>query len=125
MPLFIEQPFDTFLGFDYERLSSTKVKVTLPVKPLYVNSVGVVHGGVISCLADVAMSNTVEADDNNKQKVVTADLKVTFLKGARGAFLRAEAEMIKKGRTLSHADCFIYDEENSLVAKATGIFANC
>ncbi|WP_408006884.1 hypothetical protein ACJROX_19605 [Pseudalkalibacillus sp. A8] len=30
------------------------------------------------------MCNTIEADKNSKQKVVTVDLNVTFLKGAKG-----------------------------------------
>jgi len=123
--LFIQQPFDEFLGLQYERVNETNIKVILPIQPLLLNTVGVVHGGIISSLADVAMCNTFEVDENNRQTVVTVDLKMTFIKKAMGNLLIANAYIIKKGRTLSHADCMIYDENNNLVAKATGIFANC
>ena len=123
--MFIQQPFDEFLRFNYERVSDTSLKVILPIQPLFLNSAGVVHGGVISSLADVAMCNTFEVDENNRQTVVTVDLKMTFIKGAKGEYLIAHADQVKKGRTLSHADCLIYDENNNLVAKASGIFANC
>lgn len=43
----------------------------------------------------------------------------------KGEILVADAEVIKTDRTLTHADCLIYDENGALVAKATGIFANC
>jgi uncharacterized protein (TIGR00369 family) len=124
---YIKNPFDYLLKCKYERISETNLKVTLPVQPLLLNTVGYVQGGIISLLADLAMGNTCntfEEDDNNLQSVVTVDLKTTYLKGAKGDYLIADAHMIKKGKTLNHLDCFIYNDSNELVAKATGIFAN-
>jgi uncharacterized protein (TIGR00369 family) len=122
--LFIHQAFDEFLALQYERTSETSVKVVLPVKPLYINSVGVIHGGIISSLADVAICNALGADEDNIQKAVTVDLKVSFLKPAKGSYLAAHAEVVKEGRSLTHADCHIYDEEDVLVAKASAILFN-
>ena len=120
----IENAFDDLLKCEYERISETNLKVTLPIQPLFINSVGGVHGGIICSLADIAMGNTFEVDENNRQTVVTVDLKTTFIKAAKGRFLTADAHVVKKGRALNHIDCFIYDENNNLVAKANGIFAN-
>ena len=120
----IENAFDEMLECEYERISETNLKVTLPIQPLFINSVGIVHGGIICSLADIAMGNSFEIDENNRQTVVTVDLKTTFIKAAKGRFLTADAHVVKKGRTLNHIDCFIYDENNNLVAKANGIFAN-
>ncbi|MGO4888334.1 PaaI family thioesterase [Anaerobacillus sp. MEB173] len=122
--MFIQQPFDEFLGFQYERVDEKSIKVTLPVKPLYLNSVGAVHGGIISSLSDVAMCNTIEPDENNIQQVVTIDLNVSFLKKAKGEYLVAHASVVKEGHTLTHVDCFIYDDKENVVAKANGIFFN-
>ncbi|MBG9448079.1 hypothetical protein ABE67_01180 [Cytobacillus firmus] len=112
------------MKFHYERISESKMKVTLPIQPLFINSAGLVHGGIISTLADVAMGNIFEPDENQKQSVVTADLKVSFLKGATGEYLVADAHLVKRGRTLSHTDCLIYNDQNQVVAKASGIFAS-
>ncbi|TDL34887.1 PaaI family thioesterase [Jeotgalibacillus sp. S-D1] len=122
--MFIEQPFDQFLRFEYERHSDTHVTVSMPVEPLYLNSLGIIHGGIISSLADVAMCNTIESDEDNKQKAVTVDLNISFLKGARGSRLIAEAEIISSGKTLTHAQCLIYDENTQLVAKAKAVLFN-
>ena len=120
----IGNEFNELLKCEYERISETNLKVTLPIQPLFINSVGVVHGGIICSLADIAMGNTFEVDENNRQTVVTVDLKTTFIKAAKGRFLTADAYVVKKGRTLNHIDWFIYDENNNLVAKSNGIFAN-
>ncbi len=120
---YINNPFDDFMGCQYERVSNTNIKVTMPIQPLFLNTIGVVHGGIISTLADIAMGNTTKTT-GNKQSVVTVDIKTSFLKGATGEFLVADAHLIKKGRTLNHVDCYIYDENNVLVAKSSGIFAN-
>ena len=122
--MFIKQPFDDFLGFQYERIDKENIKVTLPIQPLFINSAGVVHGGIISSLADVAMCNTMEVGENNVQKVVTIDLNVSFMKGAKGDYLVAHAKLVKEGRALSHVDCYIYDDQGTMVAKAKGIFYN-
>ncbi|WKA58808.1 PaaI family thioesterase [Planococcus shenhongbingii] len=119
--MFIQQPFDEFLEIKYERIAENSVKVTLPIKPLFVNSVGVIHGGIISTLADIALCNTVAPDENGKQKVVTVELNVTFLKGAKSEFLTARAFAVKEGRNLTHADCIIHDDEDQVIAKARAI----
>ena len=96
--------------------------MTLPLQPLHINSVGVVHGGIISALVDVAMSNLMDADEAGVQQAVTIDLHTTFLQGAKGKSLTAAATIVKKGRTLMYADCRVVNEENLLVARATGTF---
>jgi uncharacterized protein (TIGR00369 family) len=120
----IKNVFDEFLNFKYERVSDTNMMVTLPVQPLFINTTGGIHGGIICTLADVAMSNIFEPDETGRQAIVTVDLKTTFIKAAKGEYLIADAKLIKKGRTLNHVDCYIYDDKNVLVSKATGIFAN-
>lgn len=121
---FIKCAFDEFLKVEYERMSETNLKVRLPIEPLYLNSVGIVHGGIICSLADIAMGNTFGIDENKKQTIVTADMNTTFLKGAKGEYLIADANIVKKGSRLSHVDCMIYDDNNELVAKAKGIFVS-
>jgi acyl-CoA thioesterase len=122
--MLIKQPFDEFLKFHYERIDETHMKVTLPIQPLFINSAGLVHGGIISTLADVAMGNIFKPDENHMQTVVTADLKVSFLRGANGEYLIADAHLVKRGRTLNHTDCLVYNDQDQLVAKASGIFAS-
>jgi uncharacterized protein (TIGR00369 family) len=121
--MFIKQPFDEFLELQYERISNQQIKVKLPVKPLYLNSLGVVHGGIISSLADVAMCNVYsQVNGNGVQKIVTIDLKTSFLSPAKGETLIADATFVKQGKTIIHGECQIWNDQEKLVAKSTGIF---
>lgn len=122
--MFIHQAFDEFLQLKYERVTENSIKVTMPVQPLFVNGLGIIHGGIISTLADVALCNTVMPDEHGKQTVVTVELTVTFLKPAKSGYLTARAFAVKKGRNLTHADCVIHDDDDHVVAKAKAILFN-
>lgn len=119
--MFIKQPFDEFLDFEYKKLDDHHLQVRLPTRDLFVNSAGVIHGGVIASLADVAMSNLVPANENGIQQAVTVDLNVSFLRPATGTYLTAIACMEKQGRTLIHTECSIYNDKQELVAKSKAI----
>lgn len=119
--MFIKQPFDEFLEFSYERVNEQEVHVTLNVEDLYVNSVGVIHGGIISSLADVASANLIKADENGQQRAVTVDLNVSFLRPAMGTYLVAKAEIVREGKTLIHTLCSIYNDKDEKVAQSKAI----
>jgi uncharacterized protein (TIGR00369 family) len=119
--MFIKQPFDEFLGFEYKKIDDHHLQIRLPIKDLFVNSAGVVHGGVISSLADVAMSNLISANENGIQQALTVDLTVSFLRPAAGSYLIANAQIEKQGKTLIHADCSIFNDKQELVAKSKAI----
>jgi uncharacterized protein (TIGR00369 family) len=119
--MFIKQPLDEFLGFEYKKLDDNNLQILMPVQDLFINSAGVIHGGIISSLADVAMSNLVPAKENGIQQAVTVDLNVSFLKPATGTYLMANAHIEKQGRTLIHTECSIYNDKQEMVAKSKAI----
>jgi acyl-CoA thioesterase len=119
--MFIKQPFDEFLRLQYKRLDDNSLQITLPVQDLFINSAGVIHGGIISSLADVAVSNLLPANEDGIQQAVTVDLNVSFLKPAVGTYLLADAKMERKGKTLIHTECSIYNDQQEMVAKSKAI----
>ena len=120
--MYIKQAFDEFLGFEYER-NENVLNVTLRIKDLFVNSLGVIHGGIISSLADVAMSNLIPTTNDGIQEIVTVDLKTSFLRPAKAEYLLAKARIVKNGKTLLFAECEIYNDQEDLVAVSNGIFS--
>ncbi|MFS0646472.1 PaaI family thioesterase [Siminovitchia sp. 179-K 8D1 HS] len=119
--MFIKQPLDEFLGFQYKKRDDQHLEITVPIQDLFINSAGVVHGGVISSLADVAMTNLVPANEAGVQRALTVDLNVSFLKPAAGSQLTAKARIEKAGKTLVHTECLIYNDQEELVAKSKAI----
>ena len=118
---FIKQPFDEFLGLKYKKIDDNNLQIKLPVQDIFINSAGVVHGGIISSLADVAVSNLLPADEDGIQQAVTVDLNVSFMKPATGTYLMANAKNEKQGKTLIHTECSIYNDKQEIVAKSKAI----
>lgn len=119
--MYIQQPFDQFLGLEYKKLDDHHIQIKLPVQDLFINSLGVIHGGIISSLADIAMANLGSTNELGIQKAVTIDLNVSFLKPATGAFLLADAQIVKQGRNIIHAECSILNDKEEMVAKSKAI----
>ncbi|WP_071394995.1 PaaI family thioesterase [Bacillus tuaregi] len=119
--MFIKQPLDEFLGVEYKKIDEDNLELRLLIKDLFINSAGVVHGGVISSLADVAMTNLIPANEDGIQQALTVDLNVSFFKPATGTYLIAHAHIEKQGRTLIHTECSIYNDKQELVAKSKAI----
>lgn len=120
--MFIKQPFDEFLGFQGSK-DNNSLEIKMDIQDLFINSAGIVHGGVISTLADVSMCNLIPPDSQGMQQVVTVDLKISFLKPAKGEYLMARAQLTKNGRRLVFTDCQIYNDCDDLVAVAHGILS--
>ena len=119
--MFIDQPFDQLLKLTYDMQQDGTLQVHMPVQDFFINSTGVIHGGIISTLADIATSNLIPANEDGKQQAVTVDLNTSFLKPASGTYLTAHATLEKAGRTLIHARCTIFDDNQKQVASATAI----
>lgn len=119
-----ENIYEQIFDCKYDYISESQLIVTLPLQPLFLNVIGVVHGGITSALADIAMGKSLLNANQNKQFVVTVDLNVTYLKGVQGSKLIADAHVLKRGKNLNFVNCFMYNDKNELVAKATGIFSN-
>ncbi len=97
------------------------MQIIMPVQDLFINSAGVIHGGIISSLADVALSNLLPANEDGIQQAVTVDLNVTFMKPAVGTYLMANAKIEKQGKTLIHTECSIFNDKEEMVAKSKAI----
>ncbi len=121
----IRQPLDEALGLSLLLATEDRMEADLPLTGLAVNSVGRAHGGALVSAADALMANLAgpPADDRGAQRVVTVDLQAHFLRAARGESLRLVAQLLRKGRRLSFAECRIFDREGVLVAHVSGSYA--
>jgi uncharacterized protein (TIGR00369 family) len=85
----------------------------------HTNPMGTVHGGVICDLADGAMGMAWASELTTGETFTTLDLKINFLKPVWETHLRAEARVLKRGRTIGLVECHIRDANRDLVAHAT------
>jgi len=56
-------------------------------------------------------------------RVVTIEMKINFLEAVEHGEIRADAHVLRQGRSTSVVDCDVRDEDQRLVSKALMTFA--
>jgi uncharacterized protein (TIGR00369 family) len=88
------------------------------------NHSGVVHGGMISTLADSAMGRSLRTLSPGVVRAMSFDLKLNFINAAKvGEKLRATGHVIHAGRRTVVAECRVEGSDGRLVATASATFA--
>jgi uncharacterized protein (TIGR00369 family) len=111
-------PFVAHLRILTETLGEGSARLSMPVEPHLMNSLGTAHGGVIMSLLDVALCTAARTLHPDSIGVITIDLSTSFIGGAKGARLLADARVLKDGRSMSFVEAEAKNEDGSLVAKA-------
>jgi uncharacterized protein (TIGR00369 family) len=111
-------PFVTHLRIQTDELGEGSARLSLPIEPHLSNSLGTAHGGVIMSLLDVALCTAARTLHPDSRGVITIDLSASFIGGASGARLFADARVLKDGRSMSFVEAEAKNGDGSLVAKA-------
>ena len=111
-------PFVMHLKIQTDELGEGSARLSLPIEPHLTNSLGTAHGGVIMSLLDVALCTAARTLHPDSVGVITIDLSASFIGGASGARLFADARVLKDGRSMSFVEAEAKNEDGTLVAKA-------
>jgi len=105
----------------FVRRDGSALSLGLRIAPAHCNARGLLHGGVISALADNAMGLACVMQIE-RSSALTVSLSVDFLSVGRvGQWLEVRAVPAKVGRTLAFADARI-KAEGEMIAKAAATF---
>ena len=107
------------VGFQLTEVEEGRALVTLQVGPQHANPMGTLHGGILCDIADAAMGLAFASGLGEGETFTTLELKINYLKPIWTAKLRAEGRVLKRGRTVGLVECDVFDEKNSLVARAS------
>lgn len=115
------QSFSRLLGASLDAFTPGSAQLSLPLAPHLLQQDGFVHGGVLSYLADNALTY---AGGSVLGKVLTSEFKINYLRPAKDADkLVAVATVVGSGRTQAVCRCDIYLEragERKICAAAQG-----
>ena len=101
-----EQPFSASLGAQLEAFSPGHAELSLPMAPVLLQQHGFVHGGVLSYLADNALTF---AGGSVLGDAVTAEFKINYLRPAKDADqLLAVATVVGSGKTQAVCRCDVF-----------------
>lgn len=125
--VFRTAPFVADLGMTLESLEADGSLVSAhDVLPRHRQSDGFVHAGVQTTLADHTMGMAAYLSAAPGFHVLTAELKMSLLRAARGERLRCRARVLKPGRQLTFAEAEVWcaaGDNEQLVCKASATLA--
>lgn len=114
-----EQPFTQLLGAHVASVSDKSCELVLPLRKELTQQHGFAHGGVVSYMADNAV--TIAGGLIFQAPVVTSELKINYIRPGIGDSLIARAECLHAGRSQAVCRCEVYavkDGEEKLCAAA-------
>ncbi|MBK7616132.1 MAG: PaaI family thioesterase [Vitreoscilla sp.] len=119
-------PFMVDLGAEPTAVEPGRVTSELVLQPRHLQHTGQAHAGVMATLADHSMGSAAQTLATDGQWIVTAELKTSLMRPAKGERLVCEAWVLKAGRTLSFTEAEVYavmGSERTLVMKASATMA--
>jgi uncharacterized protein (TIGR00369 family) len=116
-----KQPFSVLLGAELAALAPGQVELQLALRPEHLQQNGFAHGGVVSYLADNAL--TFAGGTAMQVPVVTSEFKINYVRPAVGERLiaRASADAVSKTQAVCRCEVFaVKDGAEKLCALAQG-----
>jgi acyl-CoA thioesterase len=105
------------LGMELVDVRPGRAEVRMPLDERHLNGAGIVHGGAIFSLADVAFA---AASNAHGTLAVALDVTISFVKAATVGVLTARAEELSLGSRTGVYGIRVSDEHGELVALFQG-----
>ena len=98
-------------------------KLKLKIKSEHLNHGGIVHGGVLAALCDIALAGSLTNSLQKDEWCVTAELNIYFLSPAFPKdTLFAYGKLIRRGNTLAFVEGVVETKDKKQIVRAQGIW---
>lgn len=105
-------------GIEIVEASDGCAATVVKIRDSHLNGIGIVHGGLLFTLADMAIAAAV----HTRGKVaVLVSSTITYVKAAQGSNLRAEAREVSRNSRLAAYTADITDDTGQVVATVQGL----
>lgn len=112
---FDRQGFMRTLGASLESVEPGTVTITCALDERMTQQHGLMHGGVLASLADVACGYAALTMMPADREVLTVEFKINFLKPAKTDRVFAVGHVVQSGRTLTVCDGTVFDATRTRV----------
>lgn len=122
-PLARTSPFTDLLGPIYQAHIASGLVIGMRVQKKHCNARGMVHGGVLGTLADIAMGYSAAFSTTPPTPMVTASQTIDYVgKAEVGDWLEVHTDVQKVGRSLAFANCYFHVDTRR-IARASAVFS--
>lgn len=115
-------PYCRLLGMKVVELAEGYARMTVTAHTDLHSMIKALHGGVLSSIADTAVAMALFTMMGPKEKPLTVELNINYMRPAGDGLLTAEARIVNRGRRLAVGDVDITDSQNRLIAKSRATF---
>lgn len=123
-----QAPFEETLGLIVDQRHDDGVTCSLVIRPELRNGNGVVHGGILACIADeaawLAIRQVIDTEGRPRQSMTTSELKMDYLRPFGGSRLTVRGYVLKLGRMLNVTRIEIHTADGQLGAHGMVTYAN-
>lgn len=96
--------------------------IEMPITPLIHNTGKNPHGGILAVLLDTAMGSLANSQCDEGFAAVTTNLNIHYLTVATESVLRAEANILRKGKHTIVVEGRITEQNGKMLASSTASF---
>jgi uncharacterized protein (TIGR00369 family) len=115
-------PFHRWAGMDLVSVGGGEAELAMDLQPHHFNPQGIVHGGIITALADTAIGLALRSQLRAGLTHRTAQLNVHFLAKGEGNRLVGRGHAVHLGQRMGYGESEVLDGEGRLIARASGTF---
>jgi uncharacterized protein (TIGR00369 family) len=115
----LKVPFAKHLGLKVDELEPGVARMSCRLQPHMTNSFGTSHGGVVMTMLDVCMCMAARTLHPGSAGIMTITMNTSFIGGGKDP-MKAEARVLRDGRTTIFVEGEVRNTDGELVAKATG-----
>lgn len=116
-------PFARLLGVEVVSESDDAIELALDAGHDHERDGGILHGGVMMSLLDMAMAGSVARALEPGQSTASVSITTDFLRPAGRGRLVARGKLVRRGATMAFPVGELFDAQGKLVARATGVWA--
>ncbi len=112
---FDKQAFLTLIGAQLEHVEYQKVVISCNHKETLTQQQGLLHGGVVTSLADVSCGYAALTTMPESAEVLTVEFKINLIRPANTNKIIATGRVVKSGKTLVIAESTVTDASGETV----------
>lgn len=115
-------PFHRWAGLELVSVGDGRAELAMDLQPHHFNPQGIVHGGIITAVADTSIGLALRAQLRPGLTHRTAQLNVHFLAKGAGTRLIGRGRALHLGQRMGYGEAEVVDGEGRLLARASGTF---
>ena len=117
-----ESPFHRWAGIELVRVGGGEAELAMDLEDHHFNPQRIVHGGIISAMADTSIGLALRSKLPAGVTHRTAQLNVHFLAKGEGNRLVGRGRSLHLGRRMGYGEAEVVDGTGRLLARATATF---